>query len=203
MTSFKAYLRVYVPSLTVQRDYTEPLPLNPGGDYGNVYCTLIRESFWSGASQLCCRVSTELPTLAADIASGYDAWEFQGNANSGTTVTSDTSYKYHSVAYNPYHGDDCVAMPVWTANQRTPSGSSAPSSQPTIYYHDFEIANTSNRAVLLGNPNEVWILAHFKRANGFAENSATNHGMAPNIGACAWAYRADLVFSCTGSAFNV
>lgn len=188
LTSFKAYLRVYVPSLAVQKDASAQ------GLYG---CTLMNSALYGNASRLCCRLEKELPTFARDLAEGYDSWEFQGCANNGQTVNGDTNYARHSVAYNPYHGDDCVSMPVWTANQRTNSASAA---APTMYYHDFQITDTDNLDFLKTNPADLWAVVHFTRGNGFTDGQ-TNRGLAPNISVVAWMYRADIVLSCTGAKF--
>lgn len=200
MSEFTPYLRVYVPSLVIQNDPTEPPP-NVSGNCGLFNCLLISGGLYNGASQICCRVSTSLPALSADVAAGYDAWEIAGNANDGTTVSSDTAYSYHSVGYNPYHGDDCVSMPVWTANQRRATGSSVPTSEPTLYYHDFAMSNSSNKNVFAANPTEVWITAHFTRGNAFAANRAGNYGLKQDRSANAWFYRADLVFKCKSTKF--
>ena len=199
MSSYRAYLRVYVPSLTVQTNLDEPGAMTDSSNDGQYSCTLFNGHAWCNASKLCCRLSTTLPSCTADVAAGFDAWEIAGSANNGTTVSSDTRYSYHSVAYNPYHGDDCVTMPVWTANQRTSTG--VPSAKPTLYYHDFQLTNAANLAVLQECPASVWATLHFTRGNGFASGSGYERLM-PDASLTAWAYRADLVFSCTSAAFN-
>ena len=200
MTAFTPYLRVYVPSLAIQTDPTEPPPLT-SGNCGLFTCLLFSGGLYNGASQLCCRVSPYLPALAADVADGFDAWEIAGNANNGSTVSSDTNYSYHSVGYNPYHGDDCVSLPVWTANERRATGASVPATDPTLYYHDFAMTHASNIAVFSANPSAVWVLAHFRRANAFAANRAGMAGLRQNTSANAWFYRADLVFKCKSAKF--
>ena len=90
-------------------------------------------------------------------------------------------------------------MPVWTANQRNASTTTA---NPTMYYHDFAFSNADNLAVLKGNPAEVWAVMHFKRANAFAPNSSQALGVMPGWSINAWFYRADLVLSCTSAKFN-
>jgi len=185
MTSFTAYMRVYVPSIAQ----------NWNG--GSIYdCTLENVALLNGASKICCKLSTSLPTLAADVAEGNDEWEINGAANNGMAPSAASLYHYHSVAYNPYHGDDCHSMPVWTANQRSASPTTA---SPTMYYHDFAVANADNVALLKKNPAEVWSVMHFKRANAFAPNSAQALGLLPNYSINAWFYRADLVLSCTSA----
>ncbi|MBR4653416.1 MAG: hypothetical protein IKO72_08660 [Kiritimatiellae bacterium] len=199
MTSYTAKLRVYVPSLVMQTDSREPIL--PSSDSGAYHCRLHHMGIASGASQLCCRLATELPTLAADVAAGYDSWEFLGNANNGETVNSETVYNYHSVCYNPYHGDDCVSMPVWTANKRTATGTTFSGDEPTLYHHDFQFSNADNLAVLNKNPGTLWGVLHFRRANGFSNGG--NHGLASGgVSYTAWFYRADLVFSCNSAKFN-
>lgn len=188
MTSFTASVRVYVPSLAQN--------WNGSGIYD---CTLENAALYNGASKICCKLAPELPALSADAATGRDEWEINGVANNGTAPGAASLYQYHSVAYNPYHGDDSPAMPVWTANQRSASTTTA---NPTMYYHDFAISNADNLAVLKANPAEVWAVMHFKRANAFAPNSSQAVGVKPGWAINAWFYRADLVLSCTSSAIT-
>lgn len=190
MSSFSAFLRVYVPSLLFQSDYSST---------GLYYCTLESSALMNDASKLCCLVSASLPTLCKDVAEGRDEWEIFGVANDGNYSQSGFQIiGNHSVCYNPYHGDDCVSMPVWTANQRSASG--IPSSEPTMYYHDFSIANATNLDVFVGNPPEVWVTTHFKRRNAFSHETSSL-GLYSDSSCCAWFYRADLVLKCSSSTF--
>lgn len=186
MSSFTASIRVYVPSLAQNWNGT-----------GIYTCTLENAPMFNGASKICCSLSKNLPTLAADIAGGRDEWEINGNANNGASVSGVAQYSYHSVAYNPYHGDDSQAMPVWTANQRSASPTT---SSPTLYYHDFAITNADNIAFLKANPPYVWVTMHFKRANAFSHKTQAL-GLNPGWSITAWFYRADLVLSCTCAKF--
>ena len=191
MTQWSAYLRVYVPSLAHQWN---------NGEAGLYYCVLENVALMNGASRLCCRVESELPSLAADVAGGRDEWEFNGVANNVDSPPSGTyqTYYCHSVCYNPYHGDDCVSMPVWTANQRSSNG--VPAANPTIYSHDFLISNKNNTDVIAANPKSVWAVVHFKRVNGFSHKT-DSAGLLPDKSCCAWMYRADLVLKCTSRSF--
>lgn len=188
MSSYSAYLRVYCPSLLGN--------IIGGGLYDSSMSNL---AMYNSASCLRCLLSPDLPQLAADVAEGHDSWEFYGNANNGTTVNSATRYYYHSVNYNPYHGDDCISMPVWTANARTASPSTT---APTMYYHDFQITDSGNVGVLGRNPGTVWVVLHFHRGNAFSDGGISGQwGLERNSSWCAWMYRADLRFLCTCAKF--
>lgn len=187
MSSFTAKLRVYVPSSTVKMN----------GDNGLYHCELDPGPLYGDAGKLCCRLSSTLPALQADVADGYDRWEFAGAANGGISVSGNPQYLYHSVMYNPYHGDDCGSMPVWTANQRSASPTTA---APQMYYYDFTLTNADNLAVLGKNPSDVWAVVHFHRGNGVA-NATANLGLWPNSSYTLWMYRADIVLSCTCAKF--
>ena len=167
------------------------------GDNGLYHCELDPGPIYGDAGKLCCRLSSSLPALQADVADGYDRWEFAGAANGGISVSGNPQYLYHSVMYNPYHGDDCGSMPVWTANQRSASPTTA---APQMYYYDFTLTNADNLAVLGKNPSDVWAVVHFHRGNGVA-NSTANLGLWPNSSYTLWMYRADIVLSCTCTKF--
>jgi len=192
LSSYSAYLRVYCPSLAFQRRMDS---------FALYWATLVNGGLYNGASTLCARVSTDLPSPSSTVASGYDAWEFYGTANNGRTVTSDTNLNFYSLDYNPYHGDDLATLPVYVPNRRAYSGTTPPSDLPTRYYHDYQITNADNLDVLDLNPGRIWVTLHFSCSNGFADGSAYN-AMAANTSAHAWFYRADLVLKCTGSAFK-
>ena len=66
---------------------------------------------------------------------------------------------------------------------------------------NFQLTNAANLAVLQECPASVWATLHFTRGNGFASGSGYERLM-PDASLTAWAYRADLVFSCTSAAFN-